>query len=267
MIRKPAVADAFYYGSPARLKDQISGLVEKNLEKEDVLGIVSPHAGLVYSGGVAGAVYSRIELPGTIILLGPNHTGYGANASVMAEGSWEMPHGAVEIDSTMARKLLELSSSLQEDASAHTMEHSLEVQLPFIQYFTTEFKIAPVVLLRISLEQCEELGRALAEAIKETSQKTLIVASTDMSHYEPHETAKQKDKLAIDRILTLDHRGLYETVTQQAITMCGFIPTTVMLVACKELGASKARLVKYQTSGDVSGDYSSVVGYSGMLVT
>ncbi len=267
MGRKPAVADAFYLASSDLLKTQVSGLVEENLEKDEVVGIVSPHAGFVYSGNVAGAVYSRITLPETVILLGPNHTGYGPAVSIMAEGSWEMPLGEVEVDSATARRLLERSSAFDEDQSAHTSEHSLEVQIPFIQHFTSEFKIVPIIFMHMSLERCEELGLALAGVIKGGDKKVLLVGSTDMTHFEPHETAVEKDRMAIDCILALDHRGLYETVIGEGITMCGVIPTTVMLAACKELGASEAHLVKYQTSGDVSGDFDSVVGYAGVLVS
>ncbi len=267
MNRKPAVAGSFYHASPSSLKRQVAGLVEEKSDKEEVKGVVSPHAGFVYSGGVAGAVYSRIKLPGTIVIMGPNHGGYGADAAIMAGGGWDMPLGSVEIDSDLARKLLRLSSFLQEDESAHKMEHSLEVQLPFMQHFSTEFKMVPIVLMHMPLERCEELGHAMAEAVKEGGKEVLIVASTDMTHYQPHEIAKDKDRMAIEKILALDHRGLYETVAREGITMCGYIPTTVMLAACKELGATGASLVKYQTSGDVSGDYGSVVGYAGVLIS
>lgn len=266
MKRKPAVANAFYYGSPARLKDQVAALVDEHQERKEAMGVVSPHAGFMYSGSVAGAVYSRVKLPGTLILLGPNHTGYGAAASIMAEGSWEMPFGAVEMDSALANRLLRLSPSLREDYSAHTMEHSLEVQLPFVQHFSTDFKIVPIVLMRMSLEECEKLGSSIAEAVREAGEKILIVASTDMTHYESHEAAREKDMKAIARILALDHRGLYETVSREGITMCGYVPATVMLAACKELGATESLLVRYQTSGDVSGDYGSVVGYAGLII-
>ena len=266
MVRKPAVAGAFYDAVPERLARQVSELMEGHQERAKALGIVSPHAGLVYSGGVAGAVYSRAEIPGTVVLLGPNHTGYGADASIMAGGGWEMPWGRVEIDSALAGRLMELAPSLSEDHSAHVEEHSLEVQLPFIRYFRDDFRILPIVLMRLTLEQCEELGRALADSIREARGGALMVASTDMSHYENQKAAERKDRIAIDRILALDHAGLYETVRREGITMCGFIPTTVMLSACKELGATGASLVKYQTSGDVSGNYDEVVGYAGLLI-
>jgi AmmeMemoRadiSam system protein B len=266
-MRKPAVANVFYHGAPERLRKQVQGLVEKDAEKIRVLGAVSPHAGFVYSGGVAGAVYSRIEFPKTIILMGPDHGGFSDRASVVPDGFWEMPGGSVEIESPLASKLLERSSFFRDDRRAHKQEHSLEVQLPFIQYFIKEFKILPILFSRCSLEQCEESGAALAEMVKEAEQEVLIVASSDMSHYENHETAKLKDGMAIDRIISMDHEGLYRTVVQENITMCGFIPTTVMMVACKELGAGETRLVKYQTSGEISGDFQRVVGYAGLLVS
>lgn len=282
MIRQPAVAGQFYQGSAEALRRQVEGFIVPAAGKVRALGILSPHAGLVYSGLVAGAVYSRIELPDAFVLIGPNHTGLGAPVSLMAKGSWETPLGRVEIDEALASSILKKSPLIREDALAHLREHSLEVQLPFIQYFKPDFRIAPIQMMDVRLETCLEVGRAVAEAIKirreqsaeGTRQKedkssirdVLIVASSDMTHYESARAAKEKDEKAIRRILALDPEGLHRTVRDLGITMCGFGPAVAMLAACKTLGATKAELVKYANSGEVSGDFDQVVGYAGIVI-
>lgn len=273
MHRHPAVSGRFYAARPEALRRQVEGYTIPDAEKVKALGILSPHAGLMYSGPVAGAVYSSVHLPDTFILIGPNHTGFGAPVSVMSEGTWEMPFGAVEIDTVLARSILSHSPLLYDDPLAHLHEHSLEVQLPFIRYFKTNFKIVPIQMLDVRLETCLEVGRAVAEGIRNVGQRAegigpgvLIVASSDMSHYESAAAAKEKDFKAINRILELDPEGLHRTVKQHGITMCGYGPTVAMLAACKILGASSARLVKYANSGDVSGDFDQVVGYAGIVV-
>ena len=275
MIRQPAVAGQFYRGSPSALRDQVERFMETEAKKIKALGIVSPHAGLVYSGSVAGAVYSRIELPGTFVLIGPNHTGLGAPVSLMANGSWQTPLGTVRINEDLAAAVLSKSRRIHDDTMAHLQEHSLEVQLPFIQYLKKEFTIVPIQMMDTRLETCVELGNAIAQAIAECEVRsaeykaggTLIVASSDMSHYVSAETAKKKDHAAIKRILELDAPGLYNTVRDENISMCGYGPAVAMLTACKILGATKAELVKYTNSGDVSGDYDQVVGYAGIIVS
>jgi hypothetical protein len=275
MIRQPAVAGHFYQGSPSALRDQVKRFLVSETKKVKALGIVSPHAGLVYSGSVAGAVYSRIELPGTFVLIGPNHTGLGAPVSLMARGSWETPLGAVRINDDLAEAVLSKSRRIHDDTMAHLQEHSLEVQLPFIQYLKRNFTIVPIQMMDTRLETCIEVGNAIASAIAECGAEsaeykaggTLIVASSDMSHYVSAETAKKKDHAAIKRILDLDAQGLYHTVRDEGISMCGYGPVVAMLTACKVLGATKADLVKYTNSGDVSGDYDQVVGYAGIVVS
>jgi AmmeMemoRadiSam system protein B len=281
MIRQPAVAGHFYKGSSEALKKQVASFINPDAERRRALGILSPHAGLIYSGAVAGAVYSGIELPDTVVLIGPNHTGLGAPVSIMCKGTWETPLGAVDIDETLAGAILSKSPRIHEDSLAHLREHSLEVQLPFIQYFKKSFKIVPVQMLDTRLETCVDVGRAVGEAIKERMKgegqgmgkenksetpQVLIVASSDMSHYERAAAAKEKDYKAIRHILALDPEGLYSTVKNYGITMCGYGPAVAMLTACKALGASKAELIKYANSGDVSGDYEQVVGYAGIVV-
>ena len=288
MLRSPAVAGYFYQGSSEALRKQVEGFIVPGAERKRAIGVVSPHAGLIYSGPVAGALYSSIEIPDTIVLIGPNHTGLGAAVSLMAKGSWETPLGTVEIDETLAASILAKSSHIRDDSVAHLREHSLEVQLPFIQYFKEKFTIVPIQMLDTRLATCIEVGRAVGEAIAECGlrnadcktkdkseirnpkseiSKVLIVASSDMSHYEPAARAKEKDFKAIQSILDLDPEGLYRTITDYGITMCGFGPAVSMLVAAKMLGASKAELVKYANSGDVSGDYDKVVGYAGIIIS
>jgi predicted class III extradiol MEMO1 family dioxygenase len=291
MHRHPAVAGQFYKGSPDALKKQVEAFIDAGAGRKKAIGIVSPHAGLIYSGSVAGAVYSRIELPGTFILIGPNHTGLGAPVSLMAKGNWETPLGTVMVDEALAASIRSRSPLIREDTLAHLREHSLEVQLPFIQYFRSDFKIVPIQMLDARLETCREVGRAVGEALRERSLESddkrresevrtsnsepgtlqsllpLIVASSDMSHYEKASVAKDKDFKAIDRILKLDPEGLHRTVKDNSITMCGYGPAVAMLVASRMLGAEKAELVKYANSGDVSGDFDHVVGYAGIVVS
>jgi len=266
MVRKPAQAGRFYMKDPEALREQVGKYIRRDVEKEDVLGIVAPHAGYFYSGKVAGAVYSSINLPDTIIIIGPNHTGIGAEIAIMAEGAWEMPNGRVEIDSSLAKELLSKAGDLaREDEEAHLHEHSLEVQLPFIQYFKTDFAIIPICMRDYRVSTCKKLGRAIAKVV-ESKAPCLIVASSDMTHYESQKDAERKDKLAIDKILKLDPEGLLKTVIEKDISMCGPGPTATMIFACKELGAKTSELVLYNTSAEASGDYSAVVGYAGVIV-
>jgi hypothetical protein len=266
MRRQPAVAGRFYSGTAEGLGQQVMKFLVPIAEKVTALGIVAPHAGLIYSGAVAGAVYSRLSLPERFILIGPNHTGLGAPLSLMSEGFWETPLGGAPVDTALARSILSRSPRIREDALAHLNEHSLEVQLPFIQYLKKEFSFVPIQMLDTRLETCLELGRVLATAIAECSSSVLIVASSDMSHYEKAAVAKKKDLRAIGRILDRDPEGLYRTVKEEGITMCGFGPVVSMLAACNLLGSSRSDLIKYANSGDVSGEYDQVVGYAGIIV-
>jgi AmmeMemoRadiSam system protein B len=215
---------------------------------------------------VAGAVISRIKFKDTFVILGPNHTGRGKAFSIMTEGVWRTPLGDVEVDSELGRRILAVSSYLEEDFAAHQYEHSLEVQVPFLQFFKPNVMIVPVVFAHASGTIYEKIGRELAGAIKESKKGVVILASSDMTHYEPHESAKRKDSQAIEAILDLDEDKLLKRVGELDISMCGYAPVVSLISAAKELGAKEAELVKYQTSGDTSGDYSSVVGYAGIIV-
>ena len=265
MNRDPAVAGRFYSFDSKSLFNEVQSHVEKQ-EKTRVKGIVSPHAGFIYSGDVAGAVYSRIEIPETLVIIGPNHTGNGEPISLMAKGVWSMPFGEAEIDAELAQAILKASPLIHDDSSAHLFEHSLETQLPFIQYFREDFRFVPICIKLLSLSDCEVISRAIVSAIKQVGRSFLIVASSDMTHFESHESASRKDHQCINQILKRDAEGLYETVHRSKISMCGVNPVTVMLMACNYLGARKSKLVKYMTSGEVSGDMDRVVGYAGMII-
>lgn len=266
MRRAPAVAGQFYYGTTSKLAQQVEQYINKNAVKEHAIGILSPHAGLIYSGPVAGAVYSALEFPETFVLLGPNHTGLGQKISLMSSGEWEIPTGVLNIDESLSKKIAANAPVASKDIQAHIFEHSLEVQLPFIIHFSREAKIVPISIMSASLEECRVLGDGIAKSIKEAAYPTVIAASSDMSHYVSEDTARQKDKKAIKMIEALNPTGLYEIVIRERISMCGYLPAVVMLFAAKALGAIEARLIKYATSGEVSGDYDHVVGYAGMLV-
>ncbi len=266
MIRNPAVAGQFYPASASQLKTMIEELVGGKAVKEEVIGVVSPHAGYVYSGPVAAAVMSRIQLKDTAIIMGPNHTGRGKPLSIMTEGAWSTPLGEVKIDSELGGRLLARSSYLQEDSAAHQFEHSLEVQVPFLQYFKSDIKIVPIVFSFATGSVYRQIGRDIARVIKDLKREVVIIASSDMTHYEPQESAQRKDNQAIEAILELNEDKLLARIEELDITMCGYAPTVSLISAAKELGAREAELVRYQTSGDTTGDYSSVVGYAGIII-
>ena len=266
MIRNPIVAGMFYPGSASLLKQKIGEFIDENATKEDVVGLVSPHAGYMYSGPVAGAVISRVLFKDTFVIMGPNHTGLGEPFSIMTEGVWKTPLGDVEIDTELASAIIEAAPSLQADHIAHLEEHSVEVQLPFLQYFKQDVKIVPIVLARGSGDTYKEIGQGIAAAYRRLGREAVIMASSDMNHYEPHHIANEKDSKAIEAILALDEDELLKRVAEFRISMCGYGPTVALLSACKEMGATVAELVSHQTSGDVTGDHHSVVGYAGILI-
>jgi AmmeMemoRadiSam system protein B len=274
-VRSPAVAGRFYPGRADELRRDIenyTALLENSAESGRIsaIGCVAPHAGYIYSGSVAGAVYSRLEIPERCVILCPNHTGKGRPLAVMASTTWQTPLGEVAADGEMGRRLLRRFPALEEDSAAHRGEHAIEVQLPFLQARQPELHIVPITVGTSNFEVLRGLGEALAGVIaeveEECEEKVLIVSSSDMNHYESDAVTRVKDRKAIERVLALDARGLWEVVTNEDITMCGFGPTVVMLTAAKLLGAASATLVKYATSGDVSGDFASVVGYAGIIV-
>lgn len=266
-LRRPAVAGRFYPRDAEDLRQELRGYLRSTSSPPvRAIGCIAPHAGYMYSGQVAGAVFARIEIPRHCIVLCPNHTGIGESLAIMSEGSWETPLGEVAIDAELSCALKERFPALQEDAAAHRAEHAAEVELPFLRTLQPELKFVPIALGTRQFEPLELLGQALAGAIAAYKEPVLIVASSDMNHYESDAVTRVKDHRAIERILTLDPRGLYDVVTQQSISMCGFGPAVAMLTAARRLGAKSAELVMYATSGDVSGDREMVVGYAGVAV-
>lgn len=265
-IRQPAVAGRFYPGNASALSRWLAGAAAPPPSPKRALGVVAPHAGYVYSGAAAGKVISGVEITQTVLLLGPNHTGLGAKAAIMSEGAWATPLGAVEIDSPFATALKAGCPTLVEDASAHAHEHSLEVMLPFLQYLRPGVKIVPIAFMLRSLGEIEQTGASIGRVLRSWPERVLMLASSDMTHYEPAEVARKKDSLAIERVVALDPEGLLRTVGGHGISMCGVVPTAVMLYAARELGASEAENPVYTNSGEASGDYGSVVGYAGMVV-
>jgi AmmeMemoRadiSam system protein B len=220
----------------------------------------------MYSGHVAGAVFGRLPKRPTYIILCPNHTGRGAPLAIMSSGEWLTPLGRVPVDSALARLLRRSCHLLMEDAEAHEDEHSLEVQLPFLQRSVGEFKFVPIAIGVGGYSGLESLGHSIAQAVGPTG-AVMIVASSDMNHYEPDSITREKDRKAIDKILALDPPGLYEVLRHDDISMCGYGPTIAMLTAAKDLGAQSAELIKYATSADTSGDRDAVVGYAGIVVS
>jgi len=264
MKRMPAVSGQFYPGTAPGLSRALLAITREVEAREPAIGVVAPHAGYVYSGAVAGEVFSSVRVPGRAVLFCPNHTGIGEDAAIMSHGAWRMPWGDVPIDEDLAALLENACPLLREDASAHLREHAIEVQLPFLHRFRPDVRIVPVALGRLSLDECRALGENVADAIAEDSERPLLVASSDMSHYVPDAVARRKDRMAIDRMLALDPEGLYRTVRTERISMCGVVPATVVLFAARRLGATSARLIRYATSGDVSREFDQVVGYAGL---
>ena len=276
-VRTPAVAGRFYPGRAEELLREVreftsTGKIPVETGRIAAIGCVAPHAGYIYSGGVAGAVYSRVKIPERCVILCPNHTGKGRPLAIMANTTWQTPLGEVAADADMGARLLRRFPALQEDSAAHRAEHAIEVQLPFLQALRPELKIVPIAVGTSDFDVLRGLGEALADVIadryeeEDQHERVLIIASSDMNHYESDAITRVKDHKAIERVLAMDARGLWEVVMNEDISMCGFGPTVVMLTAAKLLGATSATLVKYSTSGDVSGDYEAVVGYAGMIV-
>jgi len=265
-MRQPAVANQFYPGNPKILREQLRQFIPDNQEKKEAISIIVPHAGYMYSGAVAGEVYSRVIVPKDVIILGVNHTGMGHNPSIYQNGDWAMPMGNVPINNELAAEILKETNLVYPDAQAHLYEHSLEVQAPFLQYLRDDIKIVPINMSHLSYQACHDIGAAIARAVKSYNKPVLMVSSTDMSHFLSQEQTKKLDSLAIENMVNLDPEGLYKTVIKNKISMCGVINTTIALIASINLGAKKCELVRYNTSGDVSGDYFRVVGYAGLIV-
>ena len=264
--REPAVAGAFYPGSAQALERELQQLVAVSEERHQLLACIAPHAGYVYSGGVAGELFGHLDLPRRVVVLGPNHTGVGARVAVAPHERWRTPLGEQALDSDLAHMLVDRCSDASFDENAHWREHSLEVQIPFMLKRRPDVSFVPVCLSHLGLEQCLELGQALATLVKDLGEDVGLVASSDMSHYLEDAQARELDRMAIDAALLRDPKSLYQVVHREGITMCGVVPATVAIEAANRLGATDAHLVAYATSGDVSGDRSAVVGYAGICI-
>jgi len=279
-VRRPCQAGAFYEGTPDALRRQIEncftnkigpGTLPKVVETapKKVIGLICPHAGYMFSGPVAANAYYKLAVdgkPDVVVVLGPNHTGYGSGLAVMNEGLWRTPLGDVEIDRETANQIVRESRIVDVDDSAHSFEHSIEVQIPFLQYvYGSEFKIVPICFLMQDIASAREVGKATAEVLVEKN--SVIIASSDMTHYEPQERAQKKDREALGAIEAMDEARLYSAIETHRISACGYGPIAALITAAKILGAKEAKLLCYKTSGDVTGDYSSVVGYASVCFT
>ena len=267
MLRLPAVSGRFYPSNPAELVSLIKKYttIEKNAEPVSARACLVPHAGYIYSGHVAGAVYARMTLPKKILILGVRHYPRGENAAILSSGAWRTPLGDAAIDEALAESLRAACPLLREDSVAHSAEHSLEVQIPFLQVLRPEFTFVPIALGTVRFEDLVAVGEAIGRVLAASNERILLLTTSDLNHYEDEATTRVKDSKAIDKILAMDAHGLYDTCRNEAISMCGLGPTVTMLTALKSLGSREAELVRYATSGDITGDFSAVVGYAGML--
>jgi len=266
MQRQPAVAGQFYEGNGSRLHSELAALIPAERGAKRVTGIIAPHAGYIYSGAIAGQVYAAIEIPATILILGPNHHGSGAGAALYPDGEWLTPLGPVAINSRLNSLLQQHVPYISPDTEAHQFEHSLEVQVPFIQYLRPDATISAICLGHGGFDSVRQIGEGIATAIQAYGEDVLIVASSDMTHYESAEEARRKDEMALERVMGFDPQGLLQVCRSERISMCGVVPAAVMLVAAGGLGATRAELVAYGTSGDVTGDNSQVVAYAAVTV-
>jgi len=279
-VRHPCQAGTFYAGTAEALKRQIEkcflhelgpGKIPSVAEAgpRRIVGLICPHAGYMYSGPVAAHVYYSLALDGkpeTVIIFGPNHTGYGSALAIMNEGVWRTPLGDVEVDGETANRIVEESHIVDVDDIAHRYEHSIEVQLPFLQYlFGSKFKIVPICFLMQDLHSSVEVGQATAKVL--AGKNAVVIASSDMTHYEPHKVAERKDRLALQAVEEMDEAKFYSTIEEHRISACGYGPITALIAAAKALGAKEAKLLCYKTSVDVSGGYSAVVGYAAVQFT
>jgi len=267
MLRLPAVAGRFYPSHPAELTALIRKCTSRDSDHTPISlrACLVPHAGYVYSGHVAGAALARIALPRKIIILGVRHYPHGKPAAILSSGAWRTPLGDARIEEELAEALKKACPLLQEDSVAHSTEHSLEVQLPFLQVLAPDFTFVPVALGTLQFESLVSVGEAIGRVLQAANENLLLLTTSDLNHYEDDATTRVKDRKAIDRLLALDARGLYDTCRNEGISMCGLGPAVAMLTALNALGAKKPELVKYATSADMSGDRSAVVGYAGMI--
>lgn len=263
-VRTPTVSGTFYPASERDLREVIHTMTPSNSFRRKAPAALSPHAGYVYSGYTAAELFAHIQIPDRVVLLGPNHTGMGARAGVYPSGAWEIPMGRVPVDGDLADRILKESEILTPDTLSHAREHSIEVQLPFLLYHNPRVRFVPICLGELTEKEAVTLGRDLAHVVRSDGEDTLFLASSDMTHYESQENARLKDRSAIRVMEALSPEDLIATVRRERISMCGYFPAAVAMSAARELGATRGELTGYRTSGDVSGDFSAVVGYAGM---
>ncbi|MDP9340000.1 MAG: AmmeMemoRadiSam system protein B [Acidobacteriota bacterium] len=267
MLRLPAVAGSFYPSNPAELSTQIAKYLEREVKTAParVRACLVPHAGYVYSGHVAGAVLTGIRIPKKIVILGVRHRPPGSPAAIISSGAWRTPLGDADIDEELASTLLAACPELQEDQLAHSREHSLEVQIPFLQVLEPQFRFVPIALGSVHFESLMIVGEAIGQVLGAETEEVLLLTTSDLNHYEDDATTRRKDRLAIEQLLKMDAKGLYDTCRSEDISMCGLGPAVAMLTALRVLKASRTELVRYATSADRSGDLKAVVGYAGMI--
>lgn len=266
MIREPAVAGSFYSANGSELRRQVDELFSATMESTPAFGLMAPHAGYVYSGSIAAQTYAEVDIPRTVVLLGPDHVGLASTASVYSKGRWRTPLGDVPIDENLAAAILHKSPLFTADSVAHGREHSLEVHLPLLQVRQPNLSIVPILFGRGELGDWTACGQALQQCLAQWPEPVLLVASSDMSHFLTAEQAQQVDQQALEPLLQLKPKELYQTVIQNQISMCGVIPATVLVSAAVHQGGCNARLVRYGHSGEVSGDHQRVVGYAGVVI-
>lgn len=264
-IRTPAVAGRFYPGDENKIRRDLERYLRPVAEAPQTpVAVVAPHAGWMYSGRIAGETYAKVRVPDRVVVLCPNHTGLGVRRAIWSAGFWRFPGQDVPVDQELAERIRD-EAGLEDDRIAHLREHAIEVHVPFLRARNPDVSIVPICLAQLSVADCRRIGEGLARAVGDLGSSVLVVASTDMSHYIPADEAKALDALALDRVEAIDPEGLYEVVTREDISMCGYIPTTVTLVAARTLGAARAELVRYGNSGETSGDFDQVVGYAGLI--
>ncbi|HSA77212.1 MAG TPA: MEMO1 family protein [Nitrosarchaeum sp.] len=275
-IRTPAVAGMFYPNEKKELKKVINecflhnfgpGKIPPSNIKKKIFGVICPHAGYVYSGPIACNSFYEIssDLPDLFIIIGPNHWGIGSSVATMTDTKWETPLGEVEVDSEIAEEISKLTDVIEIDNFSHSREHSLEVQIPMLQEIAVNFKIVPIALINQSKEIAIKVGSAVAQIAQK--KKVMIIGSSDFTHYESNEFAHKQDSALIEPILELDVDRFYDILHKKDISACGYGAIASTMIACKEIGATKGELLKYATSGDISGDKSSVVGYGSIIFT
>jgi MEMO1 family protein len=267
MLRLPAVSGRFYPSDPLELTALVHKYTNAVSPREHVpvKACLVPHAGYMYSGHVTGAVLTRISIPKKILILGVRHYPRGEQAAILSNGAWRTPLGDAPIDEPLADALCKACPLLREDSVAHSTEHSLEVQLPFLQVLAPDFTFVPVALGSVRFEDLVRVGEAIGQILESSHESVLLLTTSDLNHYEDDATTRVKDRKAIDQLLAQDARGLYDTCRNERISMCGLGPAVAMLTALKTLNVKRSELVKYATSAEVSGDRDAVVGYAGMF--